>query len=255
MTQSRLTLSFTPEAPQPYDVEFFRTFEGSNHVQMYKLITGREYGAPIRTDHTRLPISPKRFMQTRLGRVETANAEKHRSFYAHTSTAVIPDPESDAVRFSPENQLIYRLNKNTELEGRNLPITSEQYYKSDGFTLTPEQANALRNNPYDQPILRRHFWEESVAEGDVQLTKDYIDNVEKRTGYKFEKNAMGIFLPSTKGVRLLYVWGVDDYVRSGAIGDDDLGSDDGRLVGEVAEPQVVAKKIGVSLDNLLQGKI
>ena len=46
---------------------------------------------------------------------------------------------------------------------------------------------------------------------------------------------MGIFLPSTKGVRLLYVWGVDDYVRSGAIGDDDLGSDDGRLVGIAPE--------------------
>ncbi|MEK6955345.1 MAG: hypothetical protein AABW52_01670 [Nanoarchaeota archaeon] len=136
MSQSRLTVSFTPEASKPYDVKVFRTFEGPNHVQMYRLITGREYGASIRTDHTRLPISPKRFMETRLGRVETADAEKHRSFYVDTSTAVIPDPDSDAVKFSSENPLIYKLNPNTELKNRNLSISRDQYSESMGFVLT-----------------------------------------------------------------------------------------------------------------------
>ncbi len=61
---------------------------------------------------------------------------------------------------------------------------------------------------------------------------------------------MGLYLPTSKGLRLLYVYSVGVVIRSGAVGVN-LGGY-GRLVGVAAEPQLVAQKMGIPLDELLK---
>ena len=232
-------------------VRRFQPFEGSNAKLMNRLLTGRDLESGIRVDVTRLPISPKQLMEARLGRIESDSDTAYlRSRYVNTSTAVISDPDSDAVVISPDNFLIYKLTPETRLVNSNLPITPTQYAQSQGFRLTADQVRTLRDNAYNLPKLRRQFWEECAAEGDTKLAVDYIGDVERTTGLNFNENAMGLYVPSSKGLRLLGVNSVDGNNRSNANGYDDLGDDYGRLVGVAAEPQFVAQKMGISLEEL-----
>ncbi len=229
-------------------------FEGSNIGLMQRLLTGRENG--IKVDFTRLPLTTKQLAEARLGRLDlgvngiigTDDQTYLRSVYVNTSTAVLPNPSVNDVKLDRNCSLIYGLTPETKIEAGNLLITQDQYDASTGFRLTAEQVNELRNNSYALPNVRRDFWEEQL-EGDVELTEDYILDVEKRTGYNFDESAMGLWLSSNKGMRLLCVSNVGDGGRSGAYGRDVLAS--GRLVGYVAEPQLVAKKTGIPLEKLV----
>ena len=234
------------------ELRVFQPFEGSNAAKlMQRLLTGKdERGTKV--DFTRLPMTAKQLAQTRLGRLEGANeADQNylRGVYVTTSTAVLPNPRGDDVKLDRDCPLVYRFTPKTELDPRNLAITQDQYELNTGFKLTVKQANELRSNSYVLPKVRRAFWEDQF-EGDVQLTRDYIADVEQTTGLKFDENAMGLWLPRSKGMRLLGVDRVDDDYWSGASGGSGLDSD-GRLVGYVAEPQLVAQKMGVSLDSLV----
>jgi hypothetical protein len=159
---------------------------------------------------------------------------------------VLPDPESYAVMTVPEHPLIYLLSEKTQLKGRNLPITKDMYKASRGlpgsFEFTAEQANALRNNAYSESKVRKAAWE-SWNGGDIELTDAYVADVENSTECNFNESAMGIWMPRSKGGRLLYVGRVDGNYWSYAAGYNDLADDTGHLYGEVAELQDVAKKI------------
>ncbi len=224
-------------------------FEGANNQVMQRLLSGKEDG--IKVDFTRLPITTKQLAQARLGSLEGTNEadQKYfRSVYVDTSTAVLPNPRDDDVKFDREYSLVYSLTPKIKLVGGNLRITRAQYDSSTGFHLNKSDANELRDNPYALPNIRRAFWEDQL-EGDTQLTKDYIIYVEKKTGMKFE-NIMGLRLPQSKGLRLLNVDRVGDS-KSDANSRCDLDCTFGRLVGYVAEPQLVAKKTGIPLEKLV----
>ncbi len=240
----------TKELKVVTNLRVLQPFEGSNHRVMKRLLTGKDEKG-VKVDFTRLPLSPKQLVQARLGRLEGANEADQqylRGVYVDTSTAVLPNPSGDDVKFDPEHPLVYCLAPETKLNPYNLDITQEQYDSSTGFRLTAEQANELRNKPYALPKVRRDFLEAQL-EGDTKLTDDYIADVEKSLGMKFD-NVMGLWLPQNKGLRLLCVGRIGD-LRSGALGYGNLDFNIGCLVGYVAEPQSVAKKLGVSLDALL----
>ena len=59
---------------------------------------------------------------------------------------------------------------------------------------------------------------------------------------------MGLWLPESKGLRLLGVGGVVDFSGSFASGYF-LGN--GRVFGVAAEPHLVAQKMGITLEQLL----
>lgn len=232
------------------DIRVFQPFEGANHTVMQRLLTGRDKDGN-KVDFTRLPITLKQLVEGRLGRLDGATEADKKYLtdnYINTAVAVLPEPKGDSVKFSPEHSLIYGLTPETILNPFNLNFEQEVFDSAEGFILTAEKANKLRNNAYSLPNVRRAFWEAGL-DGNVQLTKDYITDVEKSTGYKFDESAMGLWLPRSKGMRLLAVGSFGGNGRSGALGS--LVDYDGRLVGYVAEPQVVAKKMGVSLEKLL----
>jgi len=226
------------------DLRVFAPFYGANPKVMQRLLTGEQDGQKV--DFPRLPITVSQAEQVRLGRLgEDGDRKELRNTYVDTATLVLPNPESDAVMTVPEHPLVYLLSGNTQLEGRNLPITKDMYEASRelecSFEFTPEQANALRNKPYSEPKLRRAAWE-SWNGGDTELTDAYVADIERSIGYKFDESAMGIWIPQSKGGRLLYVNWVDGD-RSDAYGIIDLGNGNGRLLGVAAEPQDVSKKV------------
>ena len=233
------------------NVRKYQLFEGPNYIQMQRLLTGRDPNTRRRIDVPRLPISVKVLGMERLGRINSPDDTFYlRNNYVDTSAAVIPNPEGNEVKLVNEHPLIYTLTPKTKLVGSNLPVTVEQYEEIKGRELTREQANALRNDIYALPNLRRQIWEEDFFEGDVELTNDYIADVEETTGRKFERDVMGLYLPLNKGLRSWCVGWLS--LRSDAGGNLNLGNASGRLVGVAAEPQLVAQKMGISLDELIR---
>ncbi len=223
-------------------VRRFQPFYGANYKMMQGLLTGKDKdGNPV--DVTRSPISPKRLMELRLGYVGSeADKIEFRNNYVDTSLAVLPDPNSDEVIFSNRPPLIYQLNEDTRLVGGNLEFDGDVYAeaKKSGFTINASDANTLRNNTYALPKLRREAWE-FFAEGDTEITEAYAADVTKTTRLEFDK-VMGLYLPRSKGLRLLYVWRLGG--RSNANGDGSLADDNGRLVGEA--PEALVRKNGSS---------
>lgn len=228
-------------------VRKYKPFEGQNYKQIQRLLNLNRNNLTEKLDPNdvaRLIISPKQLMIACLGRIGSPKDTKYLiSNYVDTSTAVLSDPSGDEVKYSKEHPFTFSLTPETELNNDdNLPLTQKEYDLSEGFTLSREQANALRNNIYAVPKVRREAWN-SFADGDEKLVDDYINFVEQTTGYKFEKSAMGLYIPSSKGLRLLFIRGVVGFGKSDAFGDGRLGEDNGRLVGVATESQLVGQKI------------
>ena len=243
---------------QPETVQFvtrvnrFEPFYGANHKMMQRLLTGIDPKTKRHVDVPRTLVSPKRLQELRLGRIGSeADQNRFRSNYIDTSLAVLPDPNSNEFTFSHRHPLIYNLNEETELVGGgNLPIDPDVYAeaKKNGFTISASDANTLRNNIYDLKNKRREAWE-FFAEGDTETNNAYVSDVTKTLGLEFD-NVMGVDLPRNKGLRLLNVGSVN-YSSSNASGYyNDLGDEEGRLLGEAPEVQVEQSKI--SLDDRVE---
>ncbi len=257
---------------QPETIQFltelrkFQPFYGANHTLIQRLLTGKDQTG-IQVDVPRSIISPKRLMELRLGYVgNEIDKVEFREEYIDTNLAVLPDPNSDEVTFSHRHPLICtlnektrlverNLNEKTRLVERNLKIDGDVYAeaKKNGFIIKAPDAKILRNKPYNLPHLRREVWE-FFTEGDTAITDAYVADVTETVGLGFNE-VMDLYLPSTKGLRLLSVSAVEDSGRSDAGGYGSLGNDDGHLVGEALEVQFIENFLDIRLEVRVQSAL
>jgi hypothetical protein len=211
------------------EVRIYKPFEGRIIDNMPKLVAeGRKV------------ISPKNLMVQRLSGLEGDKDFLTRN-YVHTSLAVIPNPEGDEVKLCHNVPSIYGINAESKLKDGALKINQEFYDNAEGLTLTGSEVKKFSEKNYSQPKTREKVWEH-FAEGDTKLSKEYKDFVCKKLNLSFDE-VMGLWMPQTKGLRLLCVGSVDDDNRSYADCDYILGNYDSRLVGVRApEAQVVARE-------------
>ena len=240
---------------QGKDVMNHKLFQGAIYKTIQRLITGKNEDG-IKLDLPRLPMSTKQLVEGRLGKLRklTYATKADMSFlgfnFLDTCTAVLPNPNGNDVKFEHEHPLIYTLNPKTKLNSSyTLDITQEQYDSSKGFKLTAEQVNELKNNPYALPKVRRAFWEYQF-EGDIQLTKDYITDVVRNLEMGFDYS-MGLYLPLSKGLRLFSVCNVDSNHKSNAVSNGNLDYNSNCLVGVLTDPELVAEKTGIPLEELV----
>ena len=219
-------------------VRRFMPFEGANHKRMRDLLTGKDSKTGAQVDVPRQLITPKTLMEARLGKIGAEGDKAYlRSVYVDTRFAVLPDPESDAVKIVPNDALVYTLNAESELVNYNLPISKDHYEAQEGFEFNVGDANTLRGNVYAVPNVREAFWE-FAAEGDISLKTDYQNDITPTLNNPFAQ-VMGIYLLRSKGLRLLSVGSVGDRSYAGGIVSLDYGG--GRLVGVAPEAQVAQK--------------
>ena len=231
-------------------VRKYQPFEGANTAQMQRLLTGKDQQTGEQVDVPRELISPKQLMKVRL---EGSDADKEylRGVYVDVNLAVIPNPSGGEVKYVHAHPAIQELNANSRLQRGALPVVQSQYDDHEGFVLTGDEVQAFRSNNYTLPDRRRAFWE-FAAEGDLDLAKAYEEDICASTGYDFNQ-AMGMWLSSTKGLRLLCVGSVDGYYRSYAYGNYILGDYIGLLVGVAPEARVAREGeiIQPTLDEVL----
>jgi len=203
----------------------YQDFYGSNKASMQRLITGQDKDGN-QIDVPRELITPNQLITVRL-HGKAGDKKEYRGKYVDTDLAVIPNPSGDEIKFVHRHPLVRTLNKDTKLANGAMPITQDHYDDNDGFVLTGDQAKQLRENPYALPDIRRDCWK--FALGDEDLMKDYEADICDSLSLDFNE-VMGLYVPSTAGLRLLCVGSVGDFDRSFADGDDYLGGF-GRLVG------------------------
>lgn len=210
----------------------FQAFEGQNKLQMQRLITGKDPKTGEQVDVRRELITPAQLFEQRL-RGEEGDKAYLRANYVDTRLCVVPNPDVDEIKLVHGHPLIYSLNDKTKLVQGAMPVSQDQYQTTNGLVLTPSEVTEFRNNRYALPKKRKEIFE-FAADGNTELATEYREDVCKSLGFDFN-NVMGIYLPTTKGLRLLCVGAVDG-VRSSAIGGYYLGYDgNGRLVGVAPE--------------------
>src|SRR3989338_4986855 len=227
-------------------VRRFKLFEGANHQRMQDLLTGKDSKTGAQVDVPRQPITPKMLMAARLGKIGTEGDKTYlRGVYVDTRFAVLPDPESDAVKVVPNDPLVYGLSPESKLVDYNLPIDKDHYEAQEGFEFNADNANALRDNIHTIPNVREAFWE-FASEGDTSLKTDYQNDITTTLKRPFTQ-VIGIHLPRSKGLRLLGVGSVGN--RANANGNGDLGNANGRLVGVA---QVAQKNDTPTLEHTVE---
>ena len=189
--------------PFQIEVEVYRFYKGSIPSLVPRILEGKENGRTV--DHRRHFLTPKQFMELRLGRRGgDLDAKVARNTPVHIGLA-LPHPGRDELKFAPyNNDLFYSLNTEMPLVNGNLPITVDQYEAIEGFVFASGEVAKLRYNRYDLEPRRKEFWE-YVVEGDLTLLRNYIDYVDETAGMPF-RNIMGICPHNKKGAHL---WRVD----------------------------------------------
>lgn len=172
----------------------YKPFEGQIRAKMPELQKeGREL------------ISSKKLEELRLHGKE-GDKQYLRNSYVNVAVAVVPNPSGDEIKFVHAHPIIYTLKADTALERGAFPPAQEHYDGHDGFVLSGSEVSEFRNDNYALPSRRRAFWE-FLAEGDAKLAKDYEQDVCQTLDLTFDE-VMGLWLPNTKGLRLLGVGAV-----------------------------------------------
>jgi hypothetical protein len=190
------------------------------------------------------------FMDKRLN----ATGERKQFFkdnYFTTSMAIARNKTGEVV-YALNPDVIYTLNPESPIHNGSLPIDDDVYsaLKKGSFVLKPSDAKALQADAYDLPKTREAFWE-FAAEGKKNLRKDYTEDVTKTLEMPF-KHVMGLYVPSTEGLRLVWLGSVgDDW--SNALGG--LNSRARLVGGSAGEVSVVQKSDAIrapSLEQIMQ---
>lgn len=200
-------------------VRKYKPFEGKSIDKMPELLA-----------EGRMLITPKQLETARLSGFE-ADRQYLRGVYVSVDVAVIPNPHGKEVKYVYGHPLILTLNPNSGLTNHGaLPVSQEHYDDYEGFVLSKSEVKEFRNNNHALPNRRREFWE-FLAEGNVKLARAYEKDVCDTLGSRFD-NAMGIWMPKTKGLHLLCIGSVANYNKSVADGNNLFGNYClGRLVG------------------------
>jgi len=217
----------------------FQEFYGKNIDFMQRLLTGQDENGE-QVDAPRTLITPKELAQIRLGQLGSVNDRlEYRAKPVDTAVAVIPDPSGSEVKYVLNHPLIATLAKNTKLVKGALPIDQDDYNNHDGFIITGEQADAFKANSNANPDLRRELFKYLFKYKD--LAQEYEEDVIRSLGNPSFDQVMGVYIPDTKGLRLLCVESIGIYIRSNGNGNYALDYNYGRLVG-------VAQEVSVQID-------
>ncbi|MBS3137505.1 hypothetical protein J4232_03665 [Candidatus Woesearchaeota archaeon] len=208
-------------------VRRFKPFEGQNKLRMQELLTGINPETGEQTDVPRELITPAQLFKQRLYG-ESGDKAYLRANYVDTRICIVPNPDADEIKFTHGHPVMDALNKKTELVKGAIPVSNEQYHAiTDGLVLSASEVAAFRNNVCASPQRREEIWE-FFAGGDTNLTQKYKTDVCNSLNLNFD-SVMDIYVPPTKGMRLLCVGSVGG--RSYANGYSSLDDGSGRRVG------------------------
>ncbi|MFH1073302.1 MAG: hypothetical protein V1743_07785 [Nanoarchaeota archaeon] len=130
--------------------------------------------------------------------------------------------------------LVKSLNPASPLVGWSLQVSQDQYQAiregKNVVIFSPEQAAQLRDNIYTNPDNKRSEYWDVKSGGRPILVRENAELVKSKTGRTFEKNAMGLYIANTQGLRPVWVGSVGDYL-SLALDGYTLSSNYARLVG------------------------
>lgn len=171
----------------------------------------------LKSDGGRTPLDFTGLIDRRLE--DTADAEVLRNDYVTTSSPFFVREDGSVLLVPYSNPvakgLVDGLNPQSELQGYSLIVSPETIEEieaeGDGMIISANNAQALRNNPYDKPKLREEVFE-FQAGSQEQATK-YGNLVDKVTSTSIKGNR-GLWLPSNKGMRLFWVYSVGYYYSS-----------------------------------------
>ena len=217
----------------------FRSFYGKPIDQMPFLLSGMNEKGEV-VDIKRVPITIKEVLQERVHGENEHDKVLFRDNYVTTSVAIIVDPDKSGEAivglYSDHlvRDLVHSLNSKSALQSGSLPITTDQYQaikENTRFVFSPDVANALRSNAYNELKSREGFWD-YVTEDDTNLVRDNLALVNAAVGGDMS-DRIGLYISGSPGLRFVWLGSVGNY------SDADSGynlSTYGRLVGKAAEP-------------------
>ena len=232
------------------EVPRFRHFRGRIIDTIPLVLSGVDNKGEV-VDVQRAPMTPAQLLDYRVNGANANDRDLLRNNYTDVAFAEIVDPNgSGEIKYVIYSQplaqgLINSLNPNSDVRNGSLFVTPEQYNEipvADSFVVPADVANALREDGYSNPNVRRGIWNYAV-EGKEDLVDGNLELVQQRVGGDFS-NRMGVFPSRQSGLRSWYVNGLDD--RSNAYGNVDLHNGNALVVGVAPEAQNAPQNLDLS---------
>jgi|TARA_Y100000034_G_C6789213_1_gene353223 hypothetical protein len=211
----------------PHEEARFEVYNGKNTVQM-----------PILINEGRVPMSVAGLMKRRL---DVRNYDKSvksswMDDYFDTGDGIIYHPDG-RIKIILDSQYLREMTSETPRNGGALVLGEDVYKALDGEEFKKGKLGKVNELLSRKDVKAHPVWR--VLARDQALLNDYADYIfaEGKERFHYYPNAMRIFLDPINGdtpeMKMWYVGSLK--LGSNALGGNTLGSDFGRLVGEVAE--------------------
>ena len=222
------------------EVPRLRYFKGRINYNMPLLLSGRDEEGKV-IDAQRTPMTLKQLLDWRVNGTKINGRNLLRESYTDVAFHEIGNPDnSGEIKYALYSQPIARelfnsLDPQSNIQRGKLVITPDQYNaipREDCLLIPPGIANALREDGYSRPDIRREIWRFG-AEGDDELVDGNLELVKKIVGGDFS-NRMGKYPSNYSEFR---PWCVNGLFMDGRSNADcsSHGDDFSRLVGVAAE--------------------